>query len=141
MQKGKCINCENELKRNAKKYCSLQCQQDYYWTERKKAFLKTGFWDSYNGRAQKDAPLGKNYKRFLREKRGHQCEQCGRKGWNKKPIPLVLDHIDGNSTNWELTNLRLLCCNCDAQTDTYKGKNKGNGRHWRRQRYKEGKSY
>lgn len=49
-------------------------------------------------------------------------------------IPIVLDHINGDSTNWTLYNLRLICPNCDAQTNTYKGKNIGNGRHWRRQR-------
>lgn len=52
-----------------------------------------------------------------------------------------MDHIDGNSENNDLDNLRLICCNCDAQTSTYKAKNIGKGRHYRRQRYAEGKSY
>lgn len=56
-------------------------------------------------------------------------------------MPLVLDHIDGHSENGQLTNLRIICNNCDALTDTYKGKNRGNGRAKRRERYKEGKSY
>ena len=56
-------------------------------------------------------------------------------------MPLVLDHMNGNPEDNHLTNLRLLCCNCDAQTATYKGKNKGNGRHARRERYRAGKSF
>ena len=49
---------------------------------------------------------------------------CGQTEWMGKPIPLVLDHIDGNSDNFKLTNLRLVCGNCDMQLPTYKSKNK-----------------
>ena len=54
---------------------------------------------------------------------------------------MELDHIDGNRTNHKLENLRMLCPNCHSQTSTYKGRNKGNGRHSRKVRYQEGKSY
>ena len=50
----------------------------------------------------------------------HKCSQCNRKTWNNKPIPLELDHIDGNHDNNNLDNLRLLCPNCHAQTPTYR---------------------
>lgn len=53
----------------------------------------------------------------------HQCSECKNTEWNGKPIPLELDHIDGVHHNNELSNLRLLCPNCHAQTDTYRGKN------------------
>jgi len=56
-------------------------------------------------------------------------------------MPLILDHINGNSDDNVLLNLRVICNNCDALTDHYKGKNVGNGRAKRRQRYKDGKSY
>lgn len=51
------------------------------------------------------------------------CFMCNRKTWLGHPIPLELDHIDGNHSNNELTNLRLLCPNCHALTPTYRGKN------------------
>lgn len=54
----------------------------------------------------------------------HVCSRCNNTVWNKQPIPLELDHIDGNHQNNQLPNLRLLCPNCHAQTSNYRGKNK-----------------
>lgn len=55
--------------------------------------------------------------------RGHQCECCKSKDWLNNPIPLEVHHIDGDRLNNELSNLQLLCPNCHALTDNYRGKN------------------
>lgn len=55
----------------------------------------------------------------------HHCWDCGLREWKKQPIPLQLDHIDGNSDNSLKENLRLLCPNCHALTPFFGGKNKG----------------
>ena len=54
----------------------------------------------------------------------HKCECCGITEWNGQSTPIELDHIDGNRYNNTIENLRILCPNCHAQTDTYRGKNK-----------------
>jgi 5-methylcytosine-specific restriction endonuclease McrA len=52
------------------------------------------------------------------------CANCRLSEWMGGSIPLELDHIDGQSNNNVLSNLRLLCPNCHALTPTYRGKNK-----------------
>jgi 5-methylcytosine-specific restriction endonuclease McrA len=74
-------------------------------------------------------PTGK-LKRRLLEKNifVNVCSECGVKDWNNKKLVMQLDHIDGNSHNHKLENLRMLCPNCHSQTDTYCGKNVKNKR-------------
>ncbi len=67
-------------------------------------------------------------RRLLQEKIfERQCMDCGLTSWLGKPIPLELHHKDGDGTNNALMNLELLCPNCHALTENYRGKNKGNG--------------
>lgn len=124
----KCIGCNNPLNsKRAQKYCNTRCQQAH----------------------QKQINLNDpNYKwssatrkKWLIELYGVKCSKCGLTEWNGQPIPIELEHIDGNSDNNNEENVCLLCPNCHAQTPTYKARNKGNGRHFRRERYRQGLSY
>ena len=53
----------------------------------------------------------------------HKCECCGLTTWLNQPIPLELHHKDGNRYNNVLENFELLCPNCHAFTNRYRGKN------------------
>lgn len=59
--------------------------------------------------------------------RGHKCEKCGLSEWIGNSIPLEVHHIDGDNLNNVLENLQLLCPNCHALTDNYRGKNINTG--------------
>ena len=54
-----------------------------------------------------------------------ECATCGGTTWQGCPIPLELEHKNGNRNDNRLDNLELLCPNCHALTPTYRGRNIG----------------
>lgn len=123
-----CIVCQVEIpKRN--KYCSIACQHEFQTGK----IIENWIAGEHTGLT----PV----KKFLVREQEGKCAECGITDWNGKPLVLELEHKDGNSENNLKDNLCLLCPNCHSQTSTFKGRNKGNGRYIRRQRYKEDKSF
>lgn len=53
----------------------------------------------------------------------HRCVSCNNTEWLGHPIPLELEHKNGNHQDHRLENLCLLCPTCHVFTPTYKGKN------------------
>jgi 5-methylcytosine-specific restriction endonuclease McrA len=121
--------------RRQRRFCSNRCQRAVERRERVAVWLMTGVAYPGSGRS--------HYVRlYLMAEQGGSCALCGIPSeWNNAPLALVLDHVDGDSENNARENLRLVCPNCDSQLATYKSRNRGRGRHWRRTRYAEGQSY
>jgi hypothetical protein len=127
-----CQNCGIEITgrhRLVQKYCSRKCMGI-----KTKEITNHKFLD---GKIQDQSSI-RNVINRIKE---HRCEICGITDWCNKPMILLVDHIDGNANNNDITNLRLICSNCDSQLPTYKSKNKGSGRHYRKTRYHNGQSY
>ena len=63
-------------------------------------------------------------KRLLKEGiKEHKCECCNRTEWLGKPIKLELHHVNGIKDDLRISNLQILCPNCHAFTDHYRGRN------------------
>jgi hypothetical protein len=132
-----CLFCNTNAKfshQKDNKYCSNRCQIDYQYNLKIAEWKITHIASSGSG----SAPW---LKRYLFEKQNGQCNHCKNTEWLGKPINLELEHKDGNSVNDHEDNVELLCPNCHSYTPTYKGRNKGSGRHSRRERYAAGKSF
>lgn len=129
--KANCKNCNKEFDfsphQKTGKYCSITCTKAGRLKE-KIALREQRYNDWLAG---KDVGI-KNPRKLIREflirRDGYKCSCCGIDTWNGKDITLWTDHIDGNATNNHPSNFRLICPNCDSQSETFGAKNYGNGR-------------
>lgn len=72
---------------------------------------------NYNSFKLKARLIKEGYKEY-------KCECCNRTEWMGHPIPLELHHINGDNTDNRIENLQMLCPNCHAFTDNYRGRAK-----------------
>ena len=126
-----CCSCNKEISWRGysynHKYCNNECQMNLRRSEaklRKEQEVK----DWVNGKTFTYKNFRGLVKKYLIEKFGNKCSCCGIDSWNGKSITLWVDHIDGDATNNRPENFRLICPNCDSQSDTFGAKNYGKGR-------------
>lgn len=117
--RGSCQQCKQlfEAANTTGKYCSNRCQQDYRYENDTLPRILSG-----------QISERRILRRYLLKHNGHACESCKGTEWLGHPMPLELDHVDGDASNNQLTNLRMICANCHSLTPTAKGRNRGNGR-------------
>lgn len=111
---------------NTGKYCSTKCQAEHAKAVRISEWLA----GMYTERPQHTPEWIRNY---MLEKSNCSCSICG---WNKRHpvdgLPLVeIDHIDGDATNHDVSNLQVLCPNCHSETPTFRRRNKESTRKYR----------
>lgn len=113
---GFCKHCNKEVNRKGKKFCSNKCQGAFSRTRSlAKVEETTHFPDARTARL------------YLLTKFGNKCMICGVETWTGQPVPLIMDHINGNSDDHSKENCRLVCRNCDGLLPTFCRKNKGYG--------------
>ena len=70
-------------------------------------------------------------RKFVMKRDGEKCDICSITEWQGKPLAFWMDHIDGDASNDDPKNCRILCLNCDSQQSTFGAKNTGKGRKTR----------
>lgn len=131
-EKNFCLNCGKEISIKGK-FCDSKCQGEYRIKQKFIKIEESGYFPANKNTNDTDL---RNVRKYLIAKYGHKCSICGLSELMGKPIPLVADHIDGDTTNHKVENFRMVCENCNAQLPTYKAKNK-HGRAWRKKYYKK----
>lgn len=117
-----CLFCGKKIKNN-KKFCNPKCLGEYNHLKSYNDFLLNP------EKFKNGSYTPKYFKDFFLKEQNFKCEICGNTNeWEGKVLVFVLDHIDGDSSNNERKNLRLICPNCDSQTETFKSKNKNSSR-------------
>lgn len=116
-----CPTCHETFRsRNKSKFCSKKC----FSTHRQQLFDQVII--ENNGFLPN--AVNNTIRSFLIRRNGNNCMLCGMDAdnWHGKSLTLIVDHINGHANDNSLDNLRVICPNCDSQTDTYKGANRGN---------------
>lgn len=119
---AKCPKCANP-KSKVSKVC-FDCYPEYYNDLKVKKWLD-GEWSGGSERK-----LSKTIHRYVLEQAGYKCKVCGFNEVHPADGRTILEvnHIDGDGSNHSPDNLEVLCPNHHALTDTYRGRNQGNGR-------------
>ena len=122
-----CLYCGTSLtKKSQTVYCGQECATKGYRESKFQQHIQDGRF-----------PTPAAARRYLLYYTGNVCNICGVVEWMGKPVPLVMDHINGDSDDHSVSNCRLICRNCDGLLPTYCNGNKGRGGSRSKRRLKD----
>ena len=124
-EKKKCIRCRKIISdANKTGYCR-ECFVIATNAKKIDAWLETGD----IGYKSADSTIRNPFRDYIYNEQNGKCAICGIDSiWNGKELHFVLDHINGDASQSNRENLRLICPNCDSQLDTFKSRNKNSKR-------------
>ena len=129
---AKLYNCSKGAIRNILKKHDCETHQRDISTEALIKHSKDIFENHEKYKHLNEVTIRRHAKRLLIHINGNICSICQTTEWLGCKVPLVCDHIDGNTNNSKFENFRLVCGNCDALLPTFKSKNRGFGRTLRK---------
>lgn len=119
-----CLACNQPFSQYGSKCCSPKCGDQWKFLQMIQKVEAAGrFRDTSNFNT-----AGSFIKRYLKFKYGDKCSICNQSNmWNNKPITLIVDHTNGKPNDWTISNIRLVCPNCNSQLPTFCARNRKNG--------------
>lgn len=123
-----CKRCGRKLSWGNSSGLCAQCLKKSNDEERIKVWKETGDTGCCTSSTLKNC-----IRDYILEQQDGLCAICHiEPEWNGMELHFILDHFDGDASNNDESNLRLICPNCDSQLDTYKSRNKNSARSHRR---------
>ena len=121
-----CLNCGKFRDvPHSFRFCSTDCDVEFYYNK----YIQD--WKKGKVTGLTGVSISKQIRKYLFQKYNSKCAECGWGVPHKKTgyPPLEVEHINGDWQDNREENLTLLCPNCHALTDTFGGRNIGQGRH------------
>lgn len=112
------------LKTSGGNVTTLKSKIDLYGIDVSHFYINSGVGPRFGVYSKDISSLSSNQHRVRRIciENGWKCSSCGLEEWLGNKIPLELHHKDGDNCNNSENNICVLCPNCHALTENWRGR-------------------